>query len=177
MSYIPNIEILVPPLPRRRRSKKITTIVLHATAGGTALSSISHLRNVGNSYHYIIERDGKIYKCVPTDRDAFHSGVSDGPQGPDVNLYSIGISLANFQGFKGKMEGYTDAQIEAMDWLIEQLVNSIPTLKYITTHRIISPGRRADPKGLDLSAYAKKFPKLKPWRQKPAQSWTGPKYP
>jgi N-acetylmuramoyl-L-alanine amidase len=179
------INEVVPRLPSRKRTAPITTLVLHATAGGSAESSIRWHRTLqtdddeGNeaSYHYVIERDGTMYKCVNTSRVAFHAGKSVGPQGSNVNEYSIGISLANWQGYKGRIEGYPAKQMAALDWLIGQLVDGIPSLKYITTHRIISPTRRSDPMGVNLQEYAEKFPKLKAWRKTKSQSWTGPAYP
>ena len=55
-----------------------TLVILHATAGASALSSIDYLRTKGNAYHFIIARDSKdsawtyqsdgsesiIYQCV-----------------------------------------------------------------------------------------------------------------
>lgn len=161
-----------------KNGKKVPkdTIVLHATAGASAKSSISHLRNVGLSYDYVIERDGTIFQLVNNDRRALHAGESVGPHGSDVNGYAFGISLANFQGFKGKMEGYTDVQLEALEWLVGEIVKGYG-IKYMTTHRIISPGRRADPKGIDLLEFCKKFPGVTPWRKNKSQDWRGPKYP
>ncbi len=43
---------------------------------------------------------------------------------------------------------YTEAQIEAVEWLCQELFASIDTLKDITTHWYVSPGRKVDPNPL-----------------------------
>jgi len=129
-------------LASRQRTAPITTIVLHSTDGWSALSSISWLRQIGYSYHYIIERDGEVTKCVPLSRVAFHAGKSTGPQGKGVNPYSVGISFANRESKKEKI---TDAQIKAMKELVTELKTDISSINWITTHYWISPGRKKDP--------------------------------
>lgn len=142
------MQILKTWLASRKRRKAITTIVLHATGGDSATGAIDWLRKIGLSYHYVIARDGTVTKCVPTSREAFHAGVSVGPGGNDVNAYSIGISLANRND--GHQE-YTQLQYWAVDDLIEELKPAIPTIRYVTTHYAISPGRKTDPVGFDTT--------------------------
>ena len=129
-------------LPFRSRHAPITTIVLHATAGKSASSSIAWLRKIKLSYHYIIERDGTVFKCVPYSRVAFHAGKSLGPQGENVGEYSIGISFANMDDGS---EPYTAEAVAACNALIAELSGAIPSLKWITRHKDISPGRKTDP--------------------------------
>lgn len=145
-------------LPTRARKVDPTTVVLHATVGATALSSIAWLRKISLSYHYVIERDGTIYKCAPTGRVAFHCGASVGPDGSNVNNYSIGIAFANKDDGK---DLYTVAQVEACNELLDSLALAMPSLKYVTTHARISPGRKTDPKYLSLSRI--KLPKSLLW--------------
>jgi N-acetylmuramoyl-L-alanine amidase len=157
------ITSLVNWLASRPRKAPISTIVLHATDGASAGSSISWLRKIGLSYHYVIERDGSVTKCVPVSRVAFHAGKSEGPQGPDVNPYSIGISLANFES---RREEITQKQIDALEDLVGLLCDAEPDIKYITTHYWISPNRKTDPKMLpvkNINAIAT-AEKLKVWR-------------
>lgn len=139
------IQLLKNPLASRSRSEICRVIVLHSTDGASAGSSISWLRKIGLSYHFVIERDGTITKCVPVSRVAFHAGKSLGPDGPNVNEYSIGIAFANFES---KNEPITTRQIEAMYSLVAELKSAMPSLEYITTHRAISPGRKTDPRML-----------------------------
>ena len=92
----------------------------------------------------MIERDGVITKCVPLSRVAFHAGKSVGPQGLDVNRYSIGISFANYES---KGEAITAAQVEACKELCVEIAKA-PGVKWLTTHYWISPGRKSDPSRL-----------------------------
>lgn len=153
-------------LPHRSMKDSPTTVVLHATAGKSAMSSIAWLRKIGLSYHFIIERDGTIYKLVPLSKQAFHAGVSVGPNGRNCNRYSFGVAFAN----TNDGEKITDAQESACEELIWVLKGAHPTLEYITTHRLISPGRKTDPKGYDFIPLAKRS-KLRPWRKTASHSW------
>ena len=135
------------PLASRARTQTCTTIVLHSTDGASATSSINWLRIIRLSYHYIIERDGTIYKCAPAERVALHAGKSNGPFGPNVNEYSIGISFANRES---KKEMITVAQVNAVKELVKVLSDAYPTIKFLTRHRDISPGRKTDPAMLSL---------------------------
>lgn len=136
-------------LSRDRHGRDTTTIVLHATAGGSGSSSIDWLRQIGLSYHYVIERDGLIRKCVPVSRVAFHAGKSVGPEGGNVNNYSIGIAFAN----RNDGEPYPLAQREAAKELIDALASADSHIRYLTTHYHISPGRKTDPKRLDYVGF------------------------
>lgn len=147
-------------------TREVSTVILHATAGASALSSISWLRKIGLSYHFIIERDGTIHKLVPLSRQAFHAGVSRGPDGASCNRYSFGIAFAN----TNTGEKVTKAQEDACEWLINTLKAAYPTLTYLTTHRLVSPGRKTDPKGYDFIPMAKRTG-LVPWRKTAAHNW------
>lgn len=151
------------PLKSSRRTRTITTIVLHGTAGKSATSSINWLKRVTTlaSYHYIIERDGTVYKCVPTSRQAWHAGRSRGPSGKSVNTYSIGIAFANMENG----ERLTGEQLAVCEELVRELVAAIPSIHYITTHWAVAPGRKTDPRNMDskkLSEFANNVG-LKAW--------------
>jgi N-acetylmuramoyl-L-alanine amidase len=139
-------------LPSRARTAPVTTIVFHGTAGATANSSIDWLRFIGLSYHYIIERDGTVFKCVPTSRQALHAGVSVGPDGSNVNRYSIGVCFANREDGR---EPITDAQLQSAAELCREIVRAIPTIKWITTHKAIAPRRKSDPRMFNITAFAR----------------------
>lgn len=146
------ITVLKTWLMTRARKRPCTTIVLHGTAGASGESSVSWLRKIGLSYHYIVDRDGSITKCAPTSRVAFHAGKSLGPEGPSVNDYSIGIAFANLENGR---DSITTAQLDAVASLVKQLKAEFP-LYWITTHYAISPGRKSDPmmlRKVDLIAF------------------------
>lgn len=130
-------------LPHRARRPGVTvdTVVLHATAGDGLSGSISWLRTIGLSYHYLVDRDGTIVKAVPYSFEAWHVGVSRGPQGTGVNRYSVGIALANRNDGR---DPYTLAQTKAVGELVLALEGDLP-LKWLTTHYWVSPGRKTDP--------------------------------
>lgn len=126
----------------RRPGVNVTTIVLHGTDGASASSSIEWLRQIKYSYHYIIGPTGAITKCVPVGRVAFHAGKSFGPNGDNVNEYSIGIA---FDVFESRGELVTDDQVDAAIELIRELRRADTNVQHITTHYAISPGRKTDP--------------------------------
>lgn len=143
----------------RPKGVLVNTVVMHATAGSTAAGAISwlkHLRDNPNpgddaSYHFIIDEDGSIYKGVPISKRAFHAGKSVGPQGENVNRYSIGVAFANRND---GLDTYSEAQENAARWLIPQLRSQMDEYKFITTHYAISPGRKTDPKAYGIHALA-----------------------
>lgn len=135
----------------RKPGTAVDTVVLHATAGESLSGAIGWLRKIGLSYHYVIGdgrrkgdyADGEVVKLVPYTREAFHAGVSFGPQGSGVNRYSIGICADNRNDGR---EPWTDAQVGAAITLIRELRKAVPSLRYLTTHYAVSPGRKSDPR-------------------------------
>jgi len=174
------VTTVVPWLEHNERKQGVTTVVLHHTAGASAMSTIAYLRGPWSalknrflgrsaSYHYIIERDGMIYKCVPTSKRAWHAGRSNGPDGSDVNSYSVGIAFAN----RGDGEDYTLAQVRACEELIAALYVQFPRLKWLTTHRLITK-RKIDPAYFAFHHFAKAIPRLTIWRDASlGRGWNG----
>ena len=117
-------------------------IVLHDTEGGdSAAKVIDWWDSNGNlvAAHFIVNKDGSIWQCVPLDKIAHHAGFGDTghnvefgtnnearddkegttPIGEDfadygMNSYSVGIEMVH-QGGEGD---YPKAQLEAVDGLI-----------------------------------------------------------
>jgi len=125
------------------------SITLHHTAGGSADSSIAGWRNdpvkVGTCV--VIDRDGTIFQCFPSDRWAFSLGLNTSNY-KAIEKQTIGIEIANYgylnkskgdfynayksyispekvctldKPFKGQLyyENYTDQQIESVKRLLE----------------------------------------------------------
>lgn len=155
-----------------------TLLILHATAGASADSSIEYLRKKGNAYHFIIARDKKdarwshesdgtecvVFQCVRYHHWGRHVSskipVPDTKSG-DINDYSIAISLANLQARApgaptAGPEAYTTQQMLALNELIMLVKKEVPTLKYLTTHAVVQPWNRADPTRIDGPATAEK---------------------
>jgi len=165
-----NIQPLRQFLDSRSRTVLPELVVLHATAGSTARSSIDHLRTVGLSYHYIITRDAKdspksegaqetepiIHQCVPHSAQAFHvSSTIPTPGGLRINKAAIGISLANIQRINNP-EQYPAKQIAALEELLAHLKLTVPSLKFLTTHAVVQPWSRADPRNINGEELAAK---------------------
>jgi len=156
-----------------------TLVILHATAGASALSSIDYLRTKGNAYHFIIARDSKdsawtyqsdgsesiIYQCVRYQHRARHVSTTipvPGTTGGNINDDSIAISLANFQQHVKSdpnpgAEEYTDQQVLALNGLLSLLKQEIPTLTTLTTHAVVQPWNRVDPVRSDGKELAERF--------------------
>lgn len=158
-----------PPLSTSVWAAPATAIVLHATAGGTARSSIDHLRSVSLGYHIIIARDGKdsgssaisdstdpiVYFCVPLTNRAAHVGSNiPFPNSGNriANRCAIGISLANRQNG----EAYTPKQISVLSEIIDIVRAKLPSITHLATHAVIQPWNRRDPVNVSGSALASK---------------------
>lgn len=167
-----------------------TLLVLHATAGASARSSIDYLRSKGNSYHFIIARDSPdsdwtyrsngtealVYHCVRYQHRGIHVSSRipvPGTGGGSINDHSIAISLANLQKHVPQdptpgPEEYTEQQILAMQALITLVKTEVPTLKYVTTHAVVQPWNRSDPTRIDGEEIAERF-SLEWWKPSAAE--------
>lgn len=75
-------------------------VVVHDTAGALRpFSSVEWFENPTStvSAHFVVERDGAITQMVPTDRMAYHCGVSEWPvgSGKSCNGRAIGIEVVS----------------------------------------------------------------------------------
>lgn len=154
--------VALPPMyASSTRKHPVTTLLMHATAGASLEGALETLRLKGLSYHYVIPKKGPWVKLVAAAREAYHAGVSLGPDGPSVNHYSVGISFVNLND---GIDPYTPSQIDQAVALGKALKQQFPdSLRWVTSHAIVSPGRKTDPKGFDLDEYAAKIG-LQVWR-------------
>ena len=133
-------------------SRKIDTIIIHTSydALGADPFSVEGILQIYKSYgvaaHYLISREGKIYRLVSDDNIAYHAGESKVPDGrTGVNFFSIGIELVNT-----KKDKCTGEQYAALESLVDYL-RSTYKIKYVLGHSDIAPGRKDDPWGLEWS--------------------------
>jgi N-acetylmuramoyl-L-alanine amidase len=129
-----------------RPGPTIDCIVIHDTESDTAADALSWFESPdsGVSAHYVIDRDGSVYRCVPDELRAWHAGASELGGRANVNDFSLGIELVGFA-----TGTYTDAQI---DVLVELCVDLCLKYPAITVARIVGhadvatpPGRKTDP--------------------------------
>jgi len=182
---------VMPPLSTSLRPADPTTIVLHATAGSTARSSVDWLRAQGLGYHYIIARDGvdtastpnancsdpAVFYCIDPKFRANHASSTvpmPGGGGHGANRVGVAISLANRQNG----EAYTPKQLTVLDEIIQLVLQTHPTVKFLTTHAVIQPWNRRDPLNVNGPSLAQKHGLT--WFQPPAaqtSAATPPKTP
>lgn len=120
-------------------------IIYHDTAG-SAVSAISWFQNPAAqvSSHYIVGRDGAIYRVVPEDKAAWHAGRSTAFGWENLNDWSIGIEIEDISD----QDPYPDAQMEAILDLAEDisLRYAIPLNHHLGHSHIAVPrGRKVDP--------------------------------
>lgn len=132
-------------------NRKIDTIVIHSTYNITSsdpfdLDAIIYkeYKPYGVAPHYIIDRDGKIYRLVEDKNIAYHAGESKMPDGrTGVNNFSIGIELVNSKTAKPTGEQYS-----SLKYLIGYIKGKY-SIKYTLGHRDIATGRKDDPWNFD----------------------------
>jgi len=135
-----------------RKARAIDTVVVHYMSGinvdasrwdDPALSRQILLNN-RVSAHYLVARDGTVYRLVDERNVAWHAGGSIMPA-PDnrrnVNAFSIGIEM-----IATAKSGFTEAQYAALQQLIGEIRARHP-IRHVVGHDEIG-GRRAVQLGL-----------------------------
>ena len=102
--------------------------------------------------HYLISREGEVYRLVPDKAIAFHAGAGRMPDGSRVNIinnFSIGIEL-----IYTKTEAPTDKQYQSLAILVKNLRQqyNIP-LKNILGYNEIAPNQKTNPWNFDWSKF------------------------
>jgi N-acetyl-anhydromuramyl-L-alanine amidase AmpD len=140
-----------------RQGAVVDTVVIHYVSAceveprrpfdlGNILSLFCSL---GVSSHYLISREGAVYRLVPDEMRAWHSGASIMPP-PDnrqaVNAFSLGIEL-----MATETSGFTDAQYASLGALAQKLEQKFGAMHYvghdtIAGERAVALGLRKTPK-------------------------------
>ena len=99
--------------------------------------------------HYIIGRDGTIYKTVAENNVAYHAGVSTlpGTNRKNCNTFSIGIEV-----ICSPSQGPTDEQYNSLVALVKDIKTRY-TINYVVRHSDIAPGRKTDPWRFDWKGF------------------------
>lgn len=126
----------------------IDTVVIHSMCAPDSplpedpAACIACLDQHQVSAHFLIARDGAVWRLVPEEKRAWHAGVSklhDGRE--DVNHYSIGIELLAREKTK-----FSQAQYEQVVQLVADLVRKFPIMFIVGHEDIAQPaGRKRDP--------------------------------
>jgi N-acetyl-anhydromuramyl-L-alanine amidase AmpD len=131
--------------------RKIDTIIIHSSYNALD-SNVHNIRTIinreykpaGVSPHYIISRNGTIYRLVQDQNVAYHAGVSKMPDGrTGVNNFSLGIEIV-----ETRFESPTKDQYKALKELVVYLKSKYK-IKYVLGHSDIAPGRKTDPWNFD----------------------------
>ena len=139
--YSPNFD------KKSRSNKSIKLIVIHYTGMQSERESISRLRDPKSkvSSHFLISRNGKVFRLIEDKHIAWHAGVSYWGKYKNLNKNSIGIELVN----KGHDLGYTNYKKKQISTLIRICKNLIKKYKiekkHIVGHSDIAPLRKFDP--------------------------------
>jgi N-acetyl-anhydromuramyl-L-alanine amidase AmpD len=139
-----------------RGKQPIVAIVAHGTVGTDSRAYLSRGGDLPDgsdrkvSIHALIQKDGTIYRYVPDHLGANHAGFGTMPapwQNIPVNQCTLGFELENLQNGK---DPYTDTQLLAMGWLINDWRRQHGALALLR-HADIDPTRRADPVSLSVA--------------------------
>ena len=142
------IELFSPNFNKKNRSFEcIKIIVIHYTGMQSERESISRLSDpkFEVSSHFVIGRNGKIYRLVKDNKIAWHAGKSCWGKYKSLNKNSIGIELVN----KGHRHGYKSFKKKQISSLIRicNLLKKKYKIKnrYIVGHSDVAPLRKNDP--------------------------------
>ena len=91
------------------------------------------------SSHYLIRRDGSLIQYVPTEKRAWHAGVSSWKGRERCNDFSIGVELEGSDDVP-----FAEPQYETLICLTRSLFQRHGPLD-IAGHSDIAPGRKTDP--------------------------------
>tara|TARA_B100000686_G_C16712523_1_gene930028 strand:- start:124 stop:849 length:726 start_codon:yes stop_codon:yes gene_type:complete len=132
---------------QKRSIKSIKIIVIHYTGMQSERESLIRLCDpkFSVSCHYLISRNGTIYRLVKENKIAWHAGKSSWGNFKNLNKNSIGIELVN----KGHDFGYTNFTKKQLASLIKITKKIIRKYKIknrnIVGHSDIAPLRKIDP--------------------------------
>lgn len=130
----------------KSNGRTIDTIIIHSSydaLSGNPYSLeglIKEYKQYGVAPHYLIDRQGIIYRLVEDKNVAYHAGESSVPDGrTNVNEFSLGIEIMTT-----KTDSPTQEQYAALQKLVDFLQESYK-IKYVLGHNQIAEGRKDDP--------------------------------
>ena len=154
---------------KTRSLSNIRFLIIHYTGMQSARVSMNKLKNPKSkvSCHYLIDRNGAIFRMVEDNKIAWHAGKSKWKNTKNLNKYSIGIEIQN-KGHFIKYQNFPKKQIFSLIKLLKKLMKKYNIKKEnILGHSDIAPLRKIDPGEkfpwffLSTKGVAIWFPKLK----------------
>ncbi len=140
------MEIVDRPSPNfgsRRGGVAVSLIVLHYTGMDSAEAALCRLCDTETelSSHYLIARDGTVYRLVDEEYRAWHAGAGSWAGHEDINSRSIGIELDNDGNGP-----FDEPLMAALETLLEDLLerHDLPA-KAVIGHSDMAPDRKSDP--------------------------------
>jgi len=137
--------------------RRPTCVVIHATATEELTSPLTWLCAPKSkvSAHYLIDKNGMVYKLVHEEDVAWHAGVSFWQGRSGVNAFSIGIELVNRND---GVDPYPEPQQAACAQLTRAICAEYGIAPHdVIGHRDVAPGRKNDPLGLDLYEFRQRL--------------------
>ena len=132
---------------KTRSVKNIRFLIIHYTGMQSTRVSLKRLKNPKSkvSCHYLIDRNGKIFRMVKDVKIAWHAGRSKWKNLSNLNKYSLGIEIQN-KGHFIRYESFTKKQIFSSIQLIKKLLKKYQIKKEnVLGHSDIAPLRKIDP--------------------------------
>lgn len=132
---------------KTRYRKDIKFVIIHYTGMQSEIESIRRLKNPKYqvSCHYLINRNGKIFRMVEDKYIAWHAGKSKWKKFVSLNKNSIGIELVN-KGHKFGYQKFSNVQILSLVKLCKILKKKYAIKKEnFLGHSDIAPLRKTDP--------------------------------
>ncbi len=120
-----------------------TLIVLHYTAMESAEAALERMCDETSevSAHYLVARDGEIFRLVDEELRAWHAGSGFWAGKDDINSRSIGIELDN----DGESE-FAEPLMAALEELLADVMERHDIEpKGVIAHSDMAPMRKADP--------------------------------
>lgn len=156
-SWYPGIQRYWPTCTTRRSVDPImgiTTVVIHATAGGSSAGAVSVMKKAQDaaSFHWLVPDEDEpqhgqlVWACVPealaawhVRNAAWHADVNGGAR--RVNHWSLGIEVVNTQ----RSDPFSDWQVNVTALIVRYCWAKYPNLAHVVSHAKLDPSRRSDP--------------------------------
>ena len=132
---------------KARSLKNIRFLIIHYTGMQSARVSMTRLKDSRYkvSCHYLLDRNGSIYRMVEDNKVAWHAGKSKWKNKNNLNKYSIGIEIQN-KGHSIRYQNFPKKQIFSLIKLIKILIKKYKIKKKnVLGHSDIAPLRKSDP--------------------------------